>query len=76
MPDVEEDIVRPNSGRTFLPRRSFVWFPDLSTQLIFWFVALIGLALDLWTKNALVGNSYNDRLGLNLIRGPNKYSWG
>ena len=53
MSQKEEDTVQPGSGRAFLSRYGFIRFPNLSAQLIFWPVMLIGLSLDLWSKSAV-----------------------
>jgi len=49
---MEEDNARPRSGRSFLKRRPFV-LPDLTAQLIFWSLMVVGLTLDLWSKSAV-----------------------
>jgi len=48
----EESSAGLNSGQAFLKRRSFVP-PGLKAQLVFWPLVVIGLALDLWSKNAV-----------------------
>jgi len=63
----EEYNVQPDSGRPFLSRYRFIRFPDLSAQLIFWPVMLVGLALDLWSKSALfdwLGQKQGDTLSI------------
>ena len=48
----KENSARPSSGRVFLKRRPLA-LPDLSAQLIFWPLVVIGIALDLWSKRAV-----------------------
>jgi len=48
----EENSARPSSGRVFLKRLPLA-LPDLSAQLIFWPLVVIGIALDLWSKRAV-----------------------
>jgi len=48
----EESTGRPDSGRAFLkdiPLSPLNW----AAQITFWSIALIGLSLDLWSKNAV-----------------------
>jgi signal peptidase II len=47
----EERSARPSLGRAFLKRHSVV-LPDLAAHLIFWPTVAVGIALDLWSKNA------------------------
>jgi len=49
----EKNSVRPNPGRAFLSRINRASLPTITEHFIFWPVALIGLALDLWTKTAI-----------------------
>ena len=49
----EENSARPSSGRVFLKKRRPSALPDLSAQLIFWPLMVIGIALDLWSKRAV-----------------------
>ena len=63
----EKYNVQPGSGRAFLSRYGFIRFPNLSAQLIFWPVMLIGLSLDLWCKSALfdwLGQKQGDTLSI------------
>lgn len=48
----EENSARPSSGWVFLKHRPLA-LPDLSAQLIFWPLVVIGIALDLWSKRAV-----------------------
>jgi signal peptidase II len=48
----EKSTARPSSGRAFLKRPPFAP-PGLSAQLIFWSLLMGGLALDLWSKQAV-----------------------
>jgi signal peptidase II len=48
----EENNSRPSSGRVFLKCRPLA-LPDLSAQLIFWPLVVVGIALDLWSKKAV-----------------------
>jgi len=62
-PRKEESGARPSSGRAFLSdtkkplRCTPLWrgiaVPGLKTQLIFWPLTVLGLALDLWSKRAV-----------------------
>ncbi|MCX5637553.1 MAG: signal peptidase II, partial [Planctomycetota bacterium] len=54
MPELNrlEDSARPDSGRAFLKHQIFR-MPSLKAHLVFWFIAVAGLALDLWTKRAV-----------------------
>jgi signal peptidase II len=63
--DREERSARLSSEHAFLSRRLFV-LSDWKAQLIFWPLAVIGLALDLWSKSAVFswleqkpGNSFS-----------------
>jgi signal peptidase II len=46
---------RPAWGRAFLSHLSQVRLPGRKAHVIFWSTALIGLALDLWSKSAVFG---------------------
>jgi signal peptidase II len=48
----EESGARPSLGRAFLKHQSLV-LPDLTAHLIFWPLAAVGIALDLWSKSAV-----------------------
>jgi signal peptidase II len=48
----QDNCARPDAGRTFLEHRPFVR-PSLAAHLLFWPSIIIGLALDLWSKNAV-----------------------
>jgi len=48
----EENSARPSSCRVFLKHRPLA-LPDLSAQLIFWPLVVIGIALDSWSKKAV-----------------------
>jgi len=48
----EENSTRPSSCRVFLKYRPLA-LPDLSAQLVFWPLVVIGIALDLWSKKAV-----------------------
>lgn len=48
----EKNDTRHNLGRVFLKHQVL---PDLSAHLIFWPLAVIGVALDLWSKSAVFG---------------------
>jgi signal peptidase II len=50
----EEHSARLKPSRVFLKRRRFA-IPDLRAQLVFWTLAVGGLALDLWTKKSVFG---------------------
>ncbi len=62
-PRKEESGARPSSGRAFLSRTQKVSRctqshrgvvpPPLKTQLIFWPLMVVGIALDLWSKRAV-----------------------
>ena len=49
---VEKGGARPSSGRAFLKCQCLT-VPDVKSQLIFWPLLVIGLVLDLWSKNAV-----------------------
>jgi signal peptidase II len=46
----DADIARPDSDRAFF-KQLVISLPDSKAHLIFWSLFLVGLALDLWTKN-------------------------
>lgn len=48
----EENSTPPSSGQTFL-KRLYLALPDSSAHLIFWPLLIVGLTLDLWTKQAV-----------------------
>ena len=48
----EERSARPSCGRAFLHRPKLT-LPDSKAQLTFWFLFMVGLALDLWTKRVV-----------------------
>ena len=49
----ESDIARPKTGRAFLHQRLKEMLPDRKGHLVFWLPAVVGLGLDLWTKQAV-----------------------
>ena len=51
-PKTEDNSARPSSGRAFL-ERLLLTLPDSKAQLTFWSLAVVGLALDLWTKKVV-----------------------
>jgi len=62
--NTEQNIARPTSRRFFLSLFSPKDFPDLTAQLLFWCIAMLGLFLDLWTKDFVfsrlsLGESYS-----------------
>jgi signal peptidase II len=52
-PANKETNTRPDKGRVFLSRLNLKPTPDLTAHLIFWFVFIAGVALDLWSKRAV-----------------------
>ena len=49
----EQDINKPSSGRAFLSWNTKITLPASKAQVIFWSVSMLGLAFDLWSKNAV-----------------------
>ncbi|HUT30573.1 MAG TPA: signal peptidase II [Sedimentisphaerales bacterium] len=62
----DEQQARPMSGRAFLSRAGNVRAPGWKEHIVFWSIAVSGLALDLWSKSAV----FNWLAGLN----DNRYS--
>jgi signal peptidase II len=48
----EESSARPSLGRAFLKRHSLI-MPNFTAHLVFWPIVAVGIALDLWSKNAI-----------------------
>jgi signal peptidase II len=51
----EESGARPSLGRAFLSGIAKKELPGLKAHIIFWSVAVFGIALDLWSKSAVFG---------------------
>ena len=49
----EENGARPSSGRAFLSRTDESRLSGLKAHIIFWSIAVLGIAVDLWTKSAV-----------------------
>ena len=49
----KDTAARPKNDRAFLSRLELKPVPDLTDHIIFWFSAVAGVALDLWSKSAV-----------------------
>jgi signal peptidase II len=51
----QENAARPNVNRASLSRIAGKDLPTAKAHLVFWITAILGTALDLWTKSAVFG---------------------